>query len=380
MDVSSPSPAPQKVLYVITKANWGGAQRYVYDLATGASQRGYAVLVAYGVSGKLAERLAESGIRTVHVSGMGRDIKLGSDVRAYRALKELFQTEQPDIVHLNSSKAGLVGVLAARAAHVPQIIFTAHGWAFNEDRPWWQKIVLKLVYGLLIYASTRTICVSEAVARDMRWLPGARRKCSVVHNGSDAVALKSRTEARALLAPHAANAPWVGMLAELHPTKRIEDAIDAIAALLPSYPDLRLVVLGEGEERAALEFRIQERGLVGHVVLAGFIPDGPTYLSAFDIFILPSRTEALGYALLEAGNAHLPAVATRVGGIPEILEDGHTGLLVAPLNPKQLAAAIKTLLDDPAYAKKLADALGERVATEFSKERMLSKTLAIYSS
>lgn len=381
MDVSEPAPvSSKKILYVITKANWGGAQRYVYDLATSLAQDGNEVAVAYGTPGKLAERLLETGIRTLQVPGMGRDIDAGSDLRAYRELKQIFEDEQPDVVHLNSSKAGLVGVLAARAARVPRIIFTAHGWAFNEKRPWWQKFILGLVYGFIIYASTRTICVSHAVARDMWWLPGAWWKCVVIHNGSDMVTLKERAEARASLAPHAAEARVIGMLAELHPTKRIEDAIEAIALLLPSYPDLRLVVLGEGEERAALEFLIRERGLTGHVILTGFVADGPSYLSAFDMFVLCSRTEALGYAILEAGNANLPVVATHVGGIPEIITDGETGLLVPALKPAQLAEAIKSLLEDPAYAKQLGDALNERVRTEFSKKQMVSETVEIYSS
>ncbi|KND49943.1 MAG: Glycosyl transferase, group 1 family protein [Parcubacteria bacterium C7867-008] len=378
MDVSELT--NKKILYVITKANWGGAQRYVFDLAIYARSKGYDVSVAYGTPGALSERLEAESIRTHHILSMGRDIKLGSDIQAYKELLTLFKAEQPEVVHVNSSKAGIVGALAARSAKIPHIIFTAHGWAFNEARPLLQKIIFKGIYALIIYLCTRTICVSRAVFRDMSWLPAIQEKSTIIHNGADRIALQSRIEARSALTNADKGGRWIGITAELHPTKRIEDAIDALAILLPSNPDLRLVVLGEGQNRAALEFKCKERGLTEHVTLAGFVPDAPSYLSAFDIFVLCSRTEGLAYALLEAGAAVLPVVATRVGGIPEIIEDGKTGLLIPALQPKELAAALKKLLDDPEYATQLGHTLSERVAADFSKERMCSKTLAVYSS
>ena len=129
-----------RILYLITKANWGGAQRYVYDLATAAKTQGYDVSVAYGEEGPLAPRLRASGIPAERIRGLARDIGWLREARAFFSLLRLLRRERPEVIHINSSKAGILGCLAARFTGVPRIIFTAHGWAFNEARPLRQRI------------------------------------------------------------------------------------------------------------------------------------------------------------------------------------------------------------------------------------------------
>jgi glycosyltransferase involved in cell wall biosynthesis len=124
----------KKVTYVITKANWGGAQRYVFDLATHLPKEEFDVSVAYGVEGKLAEELKRAGIVTHYIPALGRDVSFVKDTKSLLELFELFLKEQPDVVHLNSSKAGGVGALAARLTGVPKIVFTIHGLPEDEAR------------------------------------------------------------------------------------------------------------------------------------------------------------------------------------------------------------------------------------------------------
>lgn len=367
-----------KVLYAITKANWGGAQRYVFDLAVAAKERGYAVTVAYGEPGALVERLAEAGIETVSVPTLGRDISIRKDFAAIGDLARFIRTVHPDVIHLNSSKAGFIGALAARQARVPRIIFTAHGWAFNEDRPAWQRAAFALIHGMSVFLSTATICVSSATRRDMDWLPFSGKKLRVIRNGITCQTLVKRNEARARLLPDHTGGTVIGMISELHPTKRIEDAIEAMALLGKTHPEARLIVLGEGEQRSALERLIHERGLETNVTLAGFVPDASSYLSAFDIFVHASRSEALAYVVLEAGCASLPVVATQVGGVPEIITDGENGLLVPKYRPDLMAAAISSLIEDPERAAQFATVLHAKVTSDFSKEQMIEKTFALY--
>lgn len=369
-----------KIIYVITKANWGGAQRYVYDLATAAKKRGHEVVVIHGAPGLLTERLTVAGVRTIALPELTRDINVFSDWRVFRAFFTLFKKEKPDVVHVNSSKAGGTGALAARLARVPRVIFTAHGWAFNEARPWWQKVPIALLHGVTVLLTTATICVSESIRKDIAWVPGTRKKLVVIRHGIEKPLLKTRNEARALLVSTQTPTQWIGMLAELHPTKRVRDAVEAFCVLAKNYPDTCLVVIGEGSEREHIEHLITARGMQSRIFLAGFVPAAETYLNAFDIFLFPSRSEALGYALIEAGFAGLPVIASKVGGIPEIIDDGRTGLLVAPGNPEFLAARLKILLADPGYARKLGDALREKVESEFALDRMLAETFAIYTA
>jgi glycosyltransferase involved in cell wall biosynthesis len=168
------------------------------------------------------------------------------------------------------------------------------------------------------------------------------------------------------------------MLSELHPTKRIEDALEAVKILIRSHPDIKLVVLGEGEQRAYLEEKIKKLQLEGVVRLAGFVEDGPKYLTAFDIFIHTSRSEALGYAVIEAGFAGLPVVATRVGGIPEIIKNGVTGELVPPLAPKEVARSVERYLEQPETAEKVGLRLQKEVQERFPIEKMIRETMQIY--
>ncbi len=367
-----------RILYVITKASWGGSQRYVFDLARAAKAQGYEAALAYGEGGTLATRLEEEGIASAKVPGLSNEMGFSSEFRAFWELVQLFRLSRPDVVHANGSKAGLA-MLAARLTNVPRIIFTSHGWAFNEERPWWQKLVFRLAYVATIYLSHVTICVSEAVCRDMSWLPFYSKKLIVIRNGADEPMLKTRAESRNVLAPHLSATTWVGIIAELHPSKRIEDAIEAIADLKATHPNLALVVIGEGKERLRLEALVTYLDLSERVVLLGFVENANAHLKAFDAFILPSQTEALAYVLIEAGHAELPVVGTRVGGIPEIVLHKKTGLLVPSRNPAALARALRSILEDASYAADLAKNLRAHVKDNFSAKRMISDTLALYT-
>ena len=367
----------KRILFVITKAVWGGAQRYVYDLAVAAQERGYEVAVAYGTDGLLSTRLTEAGIRTLLLPTLMRDIHLASEWESFKLLRALIKEEHPDIIHVNSSKGGLA-LLAARLEKVPKIIFTAHGWAFNEKRPWWQKIMLHAVYAVTVHLAHITICVSDAIRRDIGWLPFGRLK--TIKHGIDAPKFMNKEEARSRLHLGITEGVWIGMIAELHPTKRIQDAIDAVAELSDSHPELHLVVMGGGELKEWLIERVRHYHLEERIHLLGFVIDAPEYLKAFDYFLMPSRTEALGLALIEAGYAGLPVIAARAGGIPEIVAHKKTGLLVPAENPHALARALRTLLEHPDTARTYGAALETSMRERFSKERMLSETFALYEA
>lgn len=366
-----------KILYIITKANFGGAQKYVYDLASSAQEAGHSPVVLYGVPGKLSDMLHERGIRTIQLQGLERDLKLSGEVSSFFQLLRTIKEERPDVLHVNSSKGGLA-LLAGRIRGVKNILFTAHGWAFNEDRSPLQKYILRCIYVVTVLLSHATICVSDAVRKDIA-SPLLHKKLVVVRNGIEPSNYLLRETARQKLRSDTSGV-WVGMTAELHKTKRVEDAIQAVAKLRDEFSTLSLTVMGEGEERARLEELIASLNVSDRVFLPGFIADAPTYLHAFDIFLMPSRTEALGYSAIEAGYAGLPVIATRVGGLPEVIEHEKTGLLVPKENPDALASAVRTLLSNPEQAKQYGTALKAFVEQEFSKERMVRETFDLYKT
>jgi glycosyltransferase involved in cell wall biosynthesis len=270
--------------------------------------------------------------------------------------------------------------MAARMAGVRRVLFTAHGWAFNESRPWWQKSIFALFHLVTVWLSDTVICVSEAVRKDVSWIPFSKAKMVVIHHGIPQGVLVEKSLARAKLAPHLKSAIWIGTLAELHPTKGLHIAIEAFARIAPEFPDTSLVIIGEGQHRNHLVELVKKHGLRDRIHFCGHVTHASTLLPALDIFLFPSRSEALGYAALEAGNASLPVIASRVGGIPEIIEDGISGILVPVDDGDGFTNALISLLKNPELRTQLGQNLQNRVLTSFSKDRMLEQTLALYSN
>jgi glycosyltransferase involved in cell wall biosynthesis len=367
-----------KILFGITQSNFGGAQRYVYDLARSLSGEAQ-VGVVFGGIGRLATKLNDAGIKTIALESLRRQVSILDDFKTFSELVGLLRSEKPDVFHINSSKMGGLGALAARIAGVRCIIFTAHGWAFNEPRPLWQRFLIHVFANVTVLLSHRTIAVSESVKAQVS-LAVARDKMTVIQSGIANDALP-RDEARKHIAEilainPAETIPWIVTVAELHPVKGIDVALIAASQMTAAS---RYIILGEGVERKNLEARVHNLQLGGRVSFAGFVDNASRYLSAFDIFLLPSRSEALGYAVLEAGAAHLPVVATRVGGIPEIVRDNESGKLVAPEKADEIKTALEALIAAPDERKRLGDALAARIATDFSIDRMVRDTKALYA-
>jgi len=378
-----------KILYVITKSNWGGAQRYVYDIATSLDKEAFDIAVAAGGNGDLMEKLADAGIRTVPVPFLQRDVSIIKEFLSLFALFKIFKNERPDIIHLNSSKIGGLGAVAAFSFRIyklrPKIIFTAHGWGFNEDRPYIMRLIIFLAQWITVIFCHKIIVLSRAMYSQAMYFPFSRNKIFFTEQGLRPVELTPKIEARKELIsafnktnPSRKEFPglWIGCVAEFTKNKGLAYLIEAASKSI-GY-DFRLLILGDGENRDKLELQISKLGLQNKIFLLGFVPDAAKYLKAFDIFVLPSVTEALGYALIEAGHAGLPVVATKVGGIPWIIKDGESGILVAPKNPEALAEALKKLLDDEELRKRMGKKNRELTFQKFSFEKMLKETETLY--
>lgn len=377
------TPNRKKILFVITKSNWGGAQKYVCELATGLPEDKFEVIVALGGSGSLIQKLHDKNIRTISITSLSRDVNSRSDFSAFLELKKIFNTEKPDVVHLNSAKAGGVGAVAARIAGIPKIIFTAHGWAFNEERPLFQKFVIKFFSYITVILAHKTIAVSDAVKNDTKSWPFISGKLFVVKNGIKEPNFLDREEARSQLysitkTALPSNSFLVGTIAELHKSKGLAFAIEAFARLTHENPYIYYFILGDGEEKGHLDALVERHGLQGRVFMLGFVDEAPSFLKAFDVFLLPSITEALGLVLLEAGLAGLPVVASNVGGAPEIIVDNETGFLVPPGDINAIMEAVNKLIANGLLAKRFFETLREQVLTNFSNERFIAETIAIY--
>lgn len=302
---------PTKVLYVVTKSNWGGAQRYVFDLATAAKTQGFDVAVAFGGDGELAKRLRAANVRTISLPALGRDIGV-ADFAAYHALSRTIREERPDVLHLNSSKVGVLGGLAGRLSGIRKIVFTAHGWPFKELRSAPSRLVIWLGSWLTVLCAHTIIAVSDSELALAKLMPGAGRKTVRIYNGIDID--MTFGDGSIIRNAFPAGAKITGTVGELTYNKNqialIEEAKEK--------PDMYVAIVGEGELHDFLEQKIQEYGLQDRVKLFGFLPAADV-MKGFDTFALPSNKEGLGYVLLEARAAGLPIVANPVGGTQEAL-------------------------------------------------------------
>ena len=372
-----------RILYVITKANWGGAQHYVYDLIQHAREYGYEPSLAYGDGGLLAERVKSIGVNTYQVKHLMRDISPFNETGAVIELAKILRELKPAVVHLNSSKAGYIGIRAAQRAGVPRprVIFTAHGWAFTESRSKWTRWIFRKLQRTTVLLADATIAVSGAVKSIAAQNGIPVERMTVIPLGISEPGFLSREEARAaliekdpLLATRA-QALWVGTIAELHKNKGIDIGIDAWRGLPAETPKKVWVIIGEGDEH---EHLIRRAAMTKDVHLLGFIPDAARYLKAFDLFVLPSRTEALAYVILEAGMAEVPVIGSNVGGIPEAMGYPAGGLFTGG-DVKGFRDMLYAYLKDAVSLRLTGKALRKHVQGKFPLKNMLDQTFALYS-
>ena len=376
----------KKLFICITKSNWGGAQKYVFDIATNTPRDQFDTTVLLGGSGDLKKKLEDAGVKTILLKNSQRDINIVREFILGFELISLFRKEKPDIIHLNSSKMGSAA-LAGRIAGIRNIIFTAHGWAFNEERGCFSRIIIKFLHSLTIILCHKTISVSETTKNQIS-LP-LRKKISVIKNGLRKIELKDKKSARESLSIKiqqknqnvasllSGNPIWIGTISELHANKGLNYAIEAISKI---NHDIVFVIIGEGEKRKELEEQIIKLGVSNKVFLIGHINSASTYLNAFNLITLSSITEALPYVLLEAGYAGLPVIASDVGGIHEIIENNKTGILVPARNSEKIRNSIEYLINNPEKAKILGDSLKRKISKDFTQKTMLEKTFALYNA
>ena len=376
----------KKVLFVITQSELGGAQRFLSNLISHLDRDVYEFLVAVGSSGNgdFLRVLKAGGIPRQTLKFLKREPAL-SDIRAVFEIRSLIKNYRPDVLFLNSSKAGFIGSLASvfpTRINAVKIIYRIGGWTFNDPWPKWKK----WLWVVLEWLSSRwkdVIIVNNQrdleQAKKLKIKP--RRQTVLIHNGIEVYKLDfmSREEARRTLRLNAttisAAGRIIGTIANFYPTKGLEYLIEAFYLLNTKYLilDTVLLIIGDGELRPELEKMIREKGLGKKVFLLGQIPDAYRFLPAFDVFVLPSVKEGFPWVLIEAMSAKLPVIATDVGAVPEIINDHKNGLLVKPKDPAGLADKIKEVLENDRLKNELGIQAHQTVLFKFEFDKMVKQ-------
>ncbi len=358
-------------LHIDTARTWRGGQNQVLLTVNGLREIGQRAALVAHPDGELRKRAAE-GLELVPLAP-----KSEMDFTAAWRLNRVIKRLKPDVIHAHDAHgvamAGLalsLGAASARGKEPPLIASRRVDFHLrsNSLSRWKHRQV------------DCFIAASEAI-RQMLIGDGVDEERTVtVHEGIDVehVAAAPRVDVhQAFFLPH--GAPVVGNVAALVPHKGQRHLIEAAHLVVQKMPDVRFVILGEGELREALERLIKEYHLEKHVLLPGFRTDVLGCIKSFDLFVMSSVTEGLGTSLLDAMACSRPIVATRAGGIPEVVDEGVTGLLVPPRDHAALADAILALVGDPARRQAMGEAGFARVNEKFTVERMVAGTAAVYA-
>jgi len=381
------------VIHIITRLDRGGSARNTFLTALGHDRKRFRVSLVYGRSVPLTaeeaapmkidlERLSQAGVRVSEVPTLVREVRPILDAWALLALWRLLRRERPALVHTHTSKAGVVGRLAAWLAMVPVVIHTPHGHIFYGYYGAAASALIRLVERLLAKITDRIVTLTDRGAQEhVRCHIAGMEKFVTIHSGIDLAHFRSVQVDPAVKRKELGLPPdgaIVGTVGRLVPIKGLEWLLKAAPQVLAQFPQACFVIIGDGPLLGELRQLTSKLGIGLQVVFLGAREDVLECLAALDLFALPSLNEGMGRVLLEAMAVGCPVVATRVGGIPDIVADGTTGLLVPPRDDRALAEAILTLLRDRSRRAAYGEAARRHVDGRFDIETMVRNIERLY--
>ena len=373
-----------RVAHVITRLCQGGAQENTFHTVRLANpDRFEADLISgftEGSEGSIEHLVQKAGVEIVREPALVRQVSPHRDLLALRRLTRLFRERRYDIVHTHTSKAGFIGRLAAERAGVPIRVHTPHGHIFQG---YFLTPVTKMFILLERYAARKThrlIALTErGIAEHLRRGIGCREQWTAVFSGIDLSpydeAIRRRDETRRKLGV-APDDLLVGGVGRLEPVKGFPYFVGVARKVIEAVPQARFILAGSGSQFGHI--RELARPIADRFQLLGLREDVPDLMAAMDVFVLPSLNEGMGRVLLECGAAGTPAVATAVGGVPDVLDDGETGVLVRPGHEEALVRAVVDLAADPERRQTLGANARAKVVPAYGIERMVERVEALY--
>jgi glycosyltransferase involved in cell wall biosynthesis len=373
------APRRPRVLHLVSTLFRGGTEIALLRLVEAMDQGAWSFRVAW-LRDEADPRLLEEAERITGARAESLRLRSKVDPGALLRLMALLRSERIDLLHTHMDLADYYGAAAARLLGVRLVSTRENADEFRTRRNWKRPPFLLLEH-FAYAAADATVAVSENLVEFLERAEGLpRHKTVVIRNGIDAAALRgapARAEARRRLGlPD--GAPVLGTVGRLAAQKGHIDLVEALPAIAARHPGVRLLIAGEGPERAALEARMQALDAHGRVALLGHVADVPAFLRALDLFVLPSLWEGLPLALLEAMAIGLPIVASRASGIVEAIDHGAEGLLFEPRDRAGLAREVLALLDDPEHAARLGAAARRRALERHTLAAVAGRMDALY--
>ncbi|MCT3200131.1 glycosyltransferase family 4 protein [Limosilactobacillus reuteri] len=362
----------KKILYFITTSNWGGAANHVYELCRYEVQQGNRVYLIVGSKGELYDRVKKLNVHVLVVDSVKRNISPFNDIKSIFKIRKIIKKINPDIIHLHSSKAGVIGRLACYKLKNVQVIFTVHGWSFTDGIPSkMKKNLYKIIEKCVAPLTDYFICVSEydknLGLRD-NILKHKENNYSVIHNGT-------RISQRKRVLDNRNNKLNLIMTARFSSQKNQRALIKAVSNL--DQNKYKLSFIGNGPTEKECKNLCKELNLTTSVDFLGFKDNVGDYLDKNDIFVLSSYYEGLPISIIEAMAHGLPVIASNVGGNSELVENKINGFLVN--DEDELLNSIKFFINNPQKIREMGKKSKDIYMNEFTLEKNLKSIDSIYN-
>ena len=381
-----------KILRVIARLNMGGPALHVSYLTAGLRERGYDTTLVAGTLARGEDSMSfvadARDVEVVRIDELGREISPLRDLVATLRLARLIRRERPDILHTHTAKAGTVGRVAALLAGrraPPIVVHTFHGHVLRGYFGPLRSRLFRLLERWLAARTTALIAVSPQVRDDLVALGVAPpERFVVIRLGIEldervAAEQDGRAESRRYLGI-ASDRFAVGWIGRMTAVKRTDDVLVAFRRLRDDGVDAVLCMVGDGPDRPELERRAHELGVIRDTLFLGYQEDVAPFYAAFDALVLPSSNEGTPVSAIEALAAGRPVVATRVGGVPDVVQEGQDGFLVDPGATDDLADRLARLARDPALRERMGGAGRERVLPRYAVARLIDDVDRLYRS
>lgn len=376
-----------KVVRIIARLNIGGPAIHVILLSEGLKE--YETVLVKGMEadseGDMMDLAHERGVKPVIVDRLGRDLNVVRDLSTLWHLYRLLRKERPDIVHTHTAKAGTLGRIAARLAGVPVVIHTFHGHVLSGYFSPMKTRFFTLIERWLARWSDVIINVSEKCREDLLSVGiGNDKKMITIPLGLELDRFQQQVPALAgrfrerLGIPE--DVPVVSHVARMVPIKRHDVFLRAIRRVWDQFPEARFVLVGDGEMRPQLERLAEELDLDDRLVWAGFVREQELIYADTDLLVLTSDNEGLPVAVIEALASGRPVISTRVGGVPELIDEGETGYIVPPGNPEALADALVDALSDMDRLRRMGQKGQQKTLEKYNSHRLVHDIDRLYQS
>lgn len=363
----------RKIAYIITLPNFGGAQSHLYEVMVNIVAYGFKPFLITGCEGWLTEQLRTKDIECYIVPDLVRPISPLNDLKAVKNVKKILQQKQPDLVHCHSSKAGIIGRIAAHACHIPAI-FTAHGWAFTDGvRPLKRKLYA-FIENLAGYWTDKIICVSDYDKKlGMKYLPSHKDKMLTIHNCiPDCPKL-----VRDFKKNPVGEIISVVVVARFSPQKKNIQTLHILRKALDIGIKLKITYIGSGPQLDRAKEEARRLHLEDDAIFLGSRTDVAELLTKYDLFLLLSNWEGFPISILEAMRAGLPIVASDVGGVNEAIKNNLNGFLISR-DDRNIFDVLKQFYVDKALLGKMGENSREIIKESFLSENMLGKLNCVY--